>query len=170
VNTGCRDQEVCSLRWDYEVPIPELNISVFVIPKQRVKNRQHRLVVLNDEAMRVVEEVRGQHPRYVFSYRGKRLYSQNGLAWQEAREKVGLPDVTVHYLKHTYGRRLRAAGVSFEDRQDLLEHKSNRITTHYSAPEILNLVQASQRVTPSRCTKSRLVVLQEAHLAIQGGV
>ena len=28
--------------------------------------------------------------------------------------------VRVHDLKHTFGRRLRAAGVSFEDRQDLL--------------------------------------------------
>jgi integrase len=35
-------------------------------------------------------------------------------------------------LKHTFGRRLRAAGVSFEDRQDLLGHKSGRITTQYS--------------------------------------
>jgi hypothetical protein len=26
-------------------------------------------------------------------------------------------------MKHTFGRRLRAAGVSFEDRQDLLGHK-----------------------------------------------
>jgi hypothetical protein len=30
--------------------------------------------------------------------------------------------------KHTFGRRLRAAGVSFEDRQDLLGHRSVRIT------------------------------------------
>ena len=52
----------------------------------------------------------------------------------------------VHDLKHTYGRRLRAAGVSFEDRQDLLGHKSGRITTHYSAPELVNLIEASERV------------------------
>ena len=28
-----------------------------------------------------------------------------------------------------------AAVVSYEDRQDLLGHKSDRITTHYSAPD-----------------------------------
>jgi len=43
----------------------------------------------------------------------------------------------VHDLKHTFGRRLRAAGVSFEDRQDLLGHRSGRITTHYSAAGLL---------------------------------
>jgi hypothetical protein len=31
---------------------------------------------------------------------------------------------------------LRAAGVSFKDRQDLLGHRSGRITTHCSAAEL----------------------------------
>ena len=52
----------------------------------------------------------------------------------------------VHDLKHTFGRRLRAAGVSFEDRQDLLGHKSNKITTHYSAAELSNLWGAANKV------------------------
>jgi integrase len=51
----------------------------------------------------------------------------------------------MHDLKHTVGRRLRSSGVSFEDRQDLLGHKSARITTHYSAAEIGNLIEASLR-------------------------
>lgn len=33
-------------------------------------------------------------------------------------------DRRVHDLKHTFGRRLRAAGVSFEDRQDLFRSAS----------------------------------------------
>jgi integrase len=53
--------------------------------------------------------------------------------------------VRVHDLKHSFGRRLRAAGVSFEDRQDLLGHKSTRITTHYSAAELANLIAASEK-------------------------
>jgi integrase len=52
----------------------------------------------------------------------------------------------VHDLKHTYVRRLRAAGVSFEDRQDLLGHRSGRITTHYSAAELANLIDAANKV------------------------
>jgi hypothetical protein len=53
----------------------------------------------------------------------------------------------VHDLNHTFGRRLRAAGVSFEDRQVLLGQKSLRLTTHYSAAEVQNLIEASKRVT-----------------------
>jgi putative ABC transport system permease protein len=48
------------------------------------------------------------------------IETMNNNAWQEARVRAGLPQVRVHDLKHTFGRRLRAAGVSFEDRQDLL--------------------------------------------------
>ena len=48
----------------------------------------------------------------------------------------------MHDLRHTFGHRLRAAGVSLEDRQDLLGHKSARITTHYSAPDLIRLLDA----------------------------
>jgi len=48
--------------------------------------------------------------------------------------------------RHTYGRRLRSAGVSFEDRQDLLGYRSGRITTHYSASELSSLLEAANSV------------------------
>ena len=66
--------------------------------------------------------------------------------WIRARQSVGLPHVRVHDLKHTFGRRLRSAGVSFEDRQDLLGHRSGRITTHYSAAELSRLLEAANSV------------------------
>jgi integrase len=72
---------------------------------------------------------------------------------------VGFRRVRVHDLKHTFGRRLRAAGVSFEDRQDLLGHKSARITTHYSAPELANLIAAAERVCDDDSRKSRAITL-----------
>jgi integrase len=102
------------------------------------------MVVLIRVARSAVEAARGMHPEYVFvrqekdgrSIPIKKMY---GAAWKNARERAhgtaapeGFRRVRVHDLKHTFGRRLRAAGVSFEDRQDLLGHKSRRITTHYS--------------------------------------
>ena len=58
--------------------------------------------------------------------------------------------VRIHDLKHTFGHRLRAAGVSFEDRQDLLGHRSDRITTHYSAPDLGRLLKAAEKVVETR--------------------
>jgi integrase len=141
VNTGCREQEVCKLRWDWEIKVPELGTSVFLIPfdfggrrlHSGVKNREDRLVVLNDVAKSVVEAQRGVHPTWVFPYDGRALTHMNGSAWKKARVRAaaqwskdkqetahpGFARLRVHDLKHTFGRRLRVARVSFEDRQAL---------------------------------------------------
>ena len=132
VNTGCRDAEICKLRWEWEVRVSEARIgSVFIIPEDRVKNGEERLVVLNRVASAVIERQRGKHPEFVFVYRGRPIHHMLNNGWRKARESAGLA-VRVHDLKHTYGRRLRSAGVSFEDRQDLLGHKSARITTLFN--------------------------------------
>lgn len=184
VNTGCREQEVCGLRWDYEVQVPELETSVFIVPGEKVKNGQDRLVVLNRIARSVVDSQRGRHREHVFVYVPKQrqakggdpaiapeprpLAAMNSTAWKRARVRAaekwarqtgapapeGFRRVRVHDLKHTFGRRLRAAGVSFEDRQDLLGHKSLRITTHYSAAELESLITAADRVCEEKSHKS----------------
>lgn len=160
VNTGCRDSEICNLMWDWEVEVPELDTKVFIVPGQYVKNGDDRLVVLNRIALSVVDSMRGKHPTQVFTYRDKPMTRMLNSAWMRARKKVGLPQVRVHDLKHTFGRRLRAAGVSFEDRQDLLGHRSERITTHYSAAELTRLIDAANSVCNRSNKKPELVVLR----------
>ena len=162
VNTGCRDGEICSLKWQWEMMVPELNCSVFIVPSQHVKNREDRLVVLNQTAMQVVNAMRGQHDEYVFTFRGRRLRNMLNKGWRAARLAAELPQVRVHDLKHTFGRRLRAAGVSFEDRQDLLGHRSGRITTHYSAAELKNLIEAANKVCVEQGNTPILTLLKVA--------
>lgn len=82
-------------------------------------------------------------------------------AWLRARRDTNLVHVRVHDLKHTFGRRLRAAGVSFEDRQDLLGHRAGRMTTHYSAAELSKLIQSANKVCEREGKgKPELVVLR----------
>lgn len=166
VNTGTREEEVCALEWEWEVAVPELGTSVFVVPGELVKNTEDRLIVMNDVARSVVDARRGIHPRFVFTYRGDRLGCMNNTAWQNARVAAarkyeeefgrkapwGFEHVRVHDLKHTFGRRLRAAGVSKETRKVLLGHKNGDITTHYSGAELKELVEAVQRIDASRET------------------
>ena len=145
--------------------VPELETSVFIIPGHRVKNGADRLVILNSIAREVVEAQRGSHPEFVFAFRGKPVETMNNTAWQSARKRASLPQVRVHDLKHTFGRRLRAAGVSLEDRQDLLGHKSGRITTHYSAAELSSLIEAAEKVCQVKSRKSpALLVLKKKRL------
>lgn len=161
VNTGCRDREICELRWDWEIQIPELpHIIVFIVPGELVKNGEERLIVCNETVREVIEGERGKHPTHVFSFKGRPLSRMLSTGWRQAREKAKLPEVRVHDLKHTFGRRLRAAGVSFEDRQDLLGHRSGRITTHYSSAELQSLYQAANKVCENRKSGVILTLLR----------
>ena len=173
VNTGCRDQEVCRLRWDWEITFPELETSVFLIPGEFVKNREDRVVVLNDVARSIVESCRGEHPEVVFSYQGKAFKKMMATAWRQARERAadkleektgeqapfGFRHVRVHDLKHTFGRRLRAAGVPLETRKVLLGHTTGDITSHYSAPELAELIDAANRVCRTESGKTPALTL-----------
>lgn len=173
VNTGTREQEVCRLRWDWEVQVPELDTSVFLIPGDLVKNGEDRLVVLNRIAWSVVEAQRGNHSTRVFSFRGRPVTKIYNSGWKRARvdaaaayareqqEAVswGFANLRVHDLKHTFGRRLRAAGVPLETRKILLGHRNGDITSHYSAPEIEELLEAVNRVCETKSRKSPALTL-----------
>ncbi|MAY39123.1 tyrosine-type recombinase/integrase [Spongiibacter sp.] len=173
VNSGTREQEVCRLRWDWEIAVPELNTSVFLIPGDYVKNREDRLVVLNRIARSIIEAQRGKHPTHVFTFRGRPIGGMRNSAWKRARaeaakahaEKLGQPvawgfeNLRVHDLKHTFGRRLRAAGVPLETRKVLLGHRNGDITAHYCAPEIEELLSAANRVCGDECHKTPTLTL-----------
>ncbi len=152
VNTGCREQEVCQLRWDWEVPVPDLDTSVFVLPESVTKTSTERVVVLNTVARQVVDSRRGMHKEFVFAYSGKPMKKLRATAWRRAWIAAGLPTKPgilkgVHNLRHTFGRRLRGAGVSLETRKALLGHATGDITTHYSAAELTELIDAAEKIT-----------------------
>jgi integrase len=151
VNTGCREQEICRLRWDWEVTLPDNRTSVFVLPASATKTSTERVVVLNAIARRVIGARRGIHQEYVFTYRGNPVGKLNNSAWKRAWRLVGLPTAKgilkgVHNLRHTFGRRLRSAGIPLETRKALLGHANGDITTHYSAAELQELIDAAEAI------------------------
>lgn len=140
VNTGLRDQELCSLRWDWKVAD-----DLFILPESQNKNGLERFVVMNSIARSVLEEQIGKDHHRVFPRSS--VYTRG---WKSGRERAanryqeelgeespwGFRNLRVHDLRHTFGRRVRFAGWSNEDRKDLLGHKNDDITTHYSQVEI----------------------------------
>ena len=93
INTGLRESALLALRWAWEVPVAELQTSVFVCPgwlNNKNKDKEY-LLVLNSVARRVLDEERGKHPEYVFTYQGKPLSSMYNNAWKRAWPKAGLP-------------------------------------------------------------------------------
>lgn len=186
VNTGCREQEVCKLQWSYEVKVPELNTSVFLIPeefggrtaKSGVKNREIRVVILNNVAKSVIDGQRGKDEVWVFPYGGVALDRINASGWRGARRRAaeawekekgtpahpGFANVRVHDLKHTFGRRLKAAGVATEDRKNLLGHKIKDVTELYSSAEIDSLINAANKIATTDSRSPVLTILKMNHL------
>ncbi len=151
VNTGCREQEVCQLRWDWEVGLPDLETSVFILPASMTKTSTERVVVLNTIARRVIEGRRGIDKEFVVTYRDKPIGKLNNTAWKRAWRLAGLPTEKgilkgVHNLRHTFGKRLRSAGIPLETRKALLGHANGDITTHYSVAELQELIDAAEAI------------------------
>jgi integrase len=165
---------VCGLRWDWEEQVPALDTTVFVVPGSSTKNKEDRLIILNQAARSVIENQRGKHSIWVFPYQGDRVIRMHNSAWRRARDKAaekyqmelgcqppsGIRSIRVHDLKHTFGLRLRAAGVWLETRRVLLGHKNGDITTHYSAPELKELIEAAERISKRPQKGKGLVLLQ----------
>jgi integrase len=154
LNTGVRDDVVCNLRWEWEIRVPELGVSVFEVPQMHVKGRKRsRVVVCNSVAQSIVESMRGLHDTNVFVWRRERrtrttlppqmsyrpIEAMNNTAWQRARTQAGLGDLHVHDLRHTVGMRLREAGVAESTVADVLWHSTRSMTHHYSVAQIVEL-------------------------------
>lgn len=146
VNTGLRDSNVCQLQWLWDVPVPEIGCSVFVIPSEAFKSRRAHVVILNDAAWSILQGQRHHHPIWVFPYKGRAIGTMNNTAWQKARKKVGLRAARIHDLRHTYASRLRAAGVDHQDRAALLGHACRSMPELYASPDIKRLMALSNRV------------------------
>lgn len=173
LNTGARDENICGLRWAWERPVPELQRSVFVVPASEFKGKRPHVLILNDVAWSIVQQQRGKHAEHVFVYRRERVVhverppamkyrrvsTMNNTAFQAARESVGLPGVRVHDLRHTFGQRLRDAGVPEEDRALLLGHAISGMPQHYATATVARLVELANKVqmTDDRTTLLRVV-------------
>jgi len=156
VHTGMRAGEIIAACWTWEARID--GHTVLLLPGSVTKNGRSRLVVCNRVARSMIDAQRGQSGHWIFSAPGGKPYHQlYSNSWRTARKRAaaeypreiggtapwGFANVRVHDLRHTFGRRLRAAGVSEEDRKDLLGHSTQSITTEYSAAKIYSLIDAA---------------------------
>jgi integrase len=79
-----------------------------------------------------------------------RIGTMNNNGGQLSRKAVGLPQVRIHDLRHTFGQWLRDAGVSEEDRTLLLGHAIDGMPQHYATATVARLVETANRVTQTR--------------------
>jgi integrase len=133
VNTGCREQEVCKHK-----------LFVFPFGKPDGEGNETTVHRMNDSAW-------------------KKARIRAATRWGEKflrKAHDGFLRIRIHDLKHTFGRRLRAAGVTEEDRKALLGHKNGSITSHYSAAELDQLIAAANKVSATDSRAPALTILK----------
>ena len=73
LNTGCRDQEMCRLKWsDYQN-------GLFVLSGDKTKNGEERIVPLNSIAKRLIDSL-PRESEYVFTQHGRPFTRITGTA------------------------------------------------------------------------------------------
>ncbi len=85
--------------------------------------------------------------------------SINNTAWQNARNRVGLSKVRVHDIRHTFGQRLREAGISEKDRAVLMGHVVDSMPEHYATPTIAHLIECANLVKDTRDSPTLLRIV-----------
>ncbi|MCU7933701.1 MAG: tyrosine-type recombinase/integrase [Candidatus Thiodiazotropha sp. (ex Dulcina madagascariensis)] len=160
INCGAREQEICALRWEYEVLAPGLPKSaVWWIPpeirkgnsKRAISNQSGRYLVCNSAARSVIDGQRENRSDLVFpGPGGSQIGRLNNSGWRTAWKKAGFPTEGVkrgvHNLRHTYGQRMEAAGIPWEYRKVLLGHEIQDVTAHYSPPGLVRLLEEAEKV------------------------
>jgi integrase len=123
-------------------------------------------VIFNDAAWSIIQAQRGLSAVWVFPHRGRPIGTMNNNGWQRARREAGLNQVRVHDLRHTFACRLRAAGVSVEDRAALLGHADRSIAGHYASADVRRLIHEANLVLRREATCTVLRVANGTPLRI----
>jgi len=148
--TGCRREEALSLQHGQ---IQEE--SRLVVFSEDTKSKKYRYVPLTDEALQAVKTLpRLTECDYVFYNRKtKDRWHDCRKPWEQAREKVGLPEIQVKDLRRHYAITLAEDDANMHDIQQVLGHASVATTEkHYaqfspehSAKRILRVLEGGKR-------------------------
>lgn len=161
LNTGLRDWGTCHACFDWVVDTsagPVLQIQL-----EHPRQKERGIVPLNTVARGIVQRRREaaltDDGERVITFRGVSVDRIVNSAWRRARKAIGIPDLHFHDLRHTFGYRLRDAGVDWETRRDLMRHATGDVTSHYSAADLEHLFECAERVTKPKGSRPLLKII-----------
>lgn len=97
--TGARRTEILSMTWDKIDFIRK----VAIVSNDIAKSEKARSLLLNDDAIELLQKQRGKNPKYVFvGSKGQALQDINRKIFNKATEKCLLVDFHFHDLRHTW--------------------------------------------------------------------
>ena len=128
INTGMRRGELQNLKWS------DLDFDRNLITLRRTKNGEVRYIPMNEVTKHVLlaRRIAKESPLLVFSGTKPDRPWDFCTAFDFTRERVGLRDVRIHDLRHTFASHLCMKGVDIMTVKELLGHSSLEMTQRYS--------------------------------------
>ncbi len=144
--TGLRKANVTELEWSQV----NLQRRIAWIHADQAKARKAIGISLNAEAILVLRRQMGEHPRFVFTHRGKPVRNVNTKAWKAALRRVGIADFRWHDLRHTWASWHAQAGTPPNVLQELGGWESADMVRRYAhlAPD--HLAEFAERLSRPR--------------------
>ena len=147
LSTGCRAGEIFGLEWSRV----DLARKVAWLDHGATKSGEGRGIPLNSDAIAALRSTLGQHPRWCFTFGGKRI-QKSSTAWDRARQRAGIEDFRFHDLRHTWASWHVQSGTSLPELMELGGWKSYEMVLRYAhlAPEKLSTVASRIEWQPSQ--------------------
>ena len=125
-SVGCRNRagEILGLAWNRV----DLDGKVAWLDHGATKSGDGRGIPLNADAVAALESARGQHPRWCFTFGGKRIH-QSSTAWDKAKQRAGIEDFRFHDRRHTWASWHVQSGTSLPELMELGGWKSYEMAT-----------------------------------------
>lgn len=128
--TGARKREILDLRWE-EI---DWERQAIIIPAQRSKSKRVHPIPLSDAAVELLRQIprHGDLPWVFVNPKTGKPPVSIFYAWDSIRKKLGLEDVRLHDLRHSYASFLVNAGRSLYEVQKILGHHDPKVTMRYA--------------------------------------
>ncbi len=143
--TGARKQEVLTAQWKYI----DLKNKLWTIPL--TKSGKVRRVPITPQLEKIIEYIPKNSEIYLFpsNYTGEPMKNFEH-HWYKIRKEVGLDDLRIHDLRHSFASVLVNSGRSLYEVQHLLGHSNVSVTQRYAHLTQNSLYEAA-------CMASKLI-------------
>ena len=141
--TGARKSEILRARWEHV----HLEQHILTVPLS--KSNRPRYIALSEDAIGILREL-PRRPECPWLFPGRtpgHPISDIYAFWDRLRRQLGLADVRIHDLRHTFASILVNTGHSLYAVQRLLGHSDPRITMRYAHLEQGALLAATDAVS-----------------------
>ena len=144
LETGLRESNVTLLRWE------QIDLSqriVYIEGDDILKSEQAFVIPLSDIAVSVLKRQISNHPKRVFTYKGKPVRRANTKSFKDTCKAIGLDNFRWHDLRHTWATWHVQRGTPLEVLQELggwSDYKMVKRYAHFSHQHLKQYVNRSQ--------------------------